>query len=268
MILCIDAGNTNIKCGVFGGGESLPQSSRGLIGEEPRKSWRLATDKSATADQYAMLFLQLLAHAGLRAEDISGAIIASVVPTINNTLEQTLSKILTVKPLFVGPGTKTGLAIRYDDPRQLGADRIVSAVAAYNMHGGPVIVADFGTATSFGAVSAKGEFLGGCICPGLAVAADALASRAARLTAVDFDPPSRVIARNTVNGLQSGLIYGYIGQVEYLVARMRGEMGAPGCPVIATGGMAGLVAERSEAITEVDPDLTLKGLAMLFEKNG
>ncbi|MCL2433654.1 MAG: type III pantothenate kinase [Clostridia bacterium] len=255
MILCIDTGNTNIKCGVF--------NDAGAI----IKTWRLATDKAATADQYGLLFNQLLAQSNIKKQDITGAIVASVVPALNNTIQQTLTQILNFTPLFLGPGIKTGLSLRYDDPRQLGADRIASAVAAYNMHGGPVITADFGTATTFGAVNLRGEFLGGCICPGLALAAEALSDRTACLPSVVFDAPACVIAKNTVAGLQSGLVYGYIGQVEYLVARMRAELSAPECPVVATGGMARLIADRSQAITHVDPELTLKGLAFLYEKN-
>nr|MDD6335305.1 type III pantothenate kinase [bacterium] len=254
MILVMDVGNTNIKCGVFDNGKKM-------------HSWRVATNRVSTSDEYGITFVDLFRYTGLHIGDVKGAIISSVVPTINYTLEHMIQTFFKVKPIIVGPGIKTGIALRYDNPRELGSDRIVNAVATHALYGGPAIIIDFGTATSFGAISEKGEFLGGCICPGLKVASDALVERTARLMKVELDRPANVINRSTVTNLQSGIIYGYIGQVEYIVRRMRREMGCPDVRVVATGGLASLIAAESDAIHTINPELTLIGLNILYQRN-
>ena len=253
MILAMDIGNTNIKVGL-------------MNGREMAGYWRLATSKTATSDEYGIQIVSLFAHSGRRPEEVDGIVISSVVPTINYTIEHMCLNYFGRQPLMVGPGVKTGINIRYENPRELGSDRIANAAAAYGEYGGPVIFIDFGTATTFGAVDEGGAFLGGCIVPGIKLASEALGSGTAKLPHFELARPDHVIGRTTVANLQSGMYYGYIGQVSYLVSRIRGEMGCQ-AQVVATGGMAQMIADGSGVIDHVDGLLTLKGLRLIWEKN-
>ncbi len=254
MILTMDIGNTNIKTALFEGMETV-------------EYWRVSTNRNMSSDEYGILLLNLFAHKGIRAEQVEGIMISSVVPQINFTIEHMCRTYFGMEPCIIGPGVKTGINIKYENPRELGGDRIANAVAAYELYGGPCITIDFGTATSFGVISAKGEFLGGAICPGLKLAAEALTEHAAKLPRFELAKPESVIGRNTVTNMQAGIVYGYIGQINYLVERMKRELGAPDAKVIATGGLATLVAEESSAIDVMDGLLTLKGLCLIYKKN-
>lgn len=254
MIFTMDVGNTNIKTALFDG-------------KEMKKYWRVSTSKTYTSDEYGILLSNLFAHEGIRMEDVEGVAISSVVPTINFTLEHMCQNYFHKQPMMVAPGIKTGINLKYENPRELGSDRIANAVAAYEEYGGPCVFIDFGTATTFGAIDAEGSFLGGCICPGIKLASEALVSGAAKLPRFELIKPASVIGRTTVTNLQAGLIYGYIGQVDYLVKRIRKELGAPDAFVVATGGMARLVAQDDQAINKLDGLLTLKGLRILYERN-
>jgi type III pantothenate kinase len=253
VILVVDVGNTNIVLGVYTSGEL-------------REHWRVSTDKDRTTDEYAVLFRSLMASHGLRFTDISGAIISSVVPPLTPRLERLTGRYCHVRPLIVGPGMKTGLTIHYDNPREIGADRIVNAVAAQAKYGGPAVIVDFGTATTFCALGPRGEYLGGAIAPGLNIATEALFQRASKLPRVDIVQPERVIGKNTVSGMQSGIYYGFCGQVDRLVTLMREELGGT-ARVVATGGLARLIAAHADTIEVVDDFLTLDGLYLLYEKN-
>ncbi len=254
MFLAVDAGNTNIKIGVYEGVRLI-------------KSWRMETDWNKTSDEYGLAAVEFFRFLGLEPKDVDGAILSSVVPSLNYTLERMIKTFFEVEPLVVGPGIKTGINILYDSPRAVGADRICNAVAAYEVYGGPCITIDFGTATTFGAVSTKGDFMGGTICPGIKVALEALHEHAARLPKVELIKPPGVLCKNTISGMQAGIIYGYIGQVDYIVGRMKTEMKQEGVKVIATGGMAKLIASESKVIDHVDKLLTLKGLQILYQRN-
>lgn len=254
MILVMDIGNTNIVLGVYDGKKLISY-------------WRIATDKNKTADEYGLTIVQLFLYEHLRVEDVGGIIISSVVPPIMYSIEHMCRKYFNHDPLIVGPGIKTGMNIKYDNPKEVGADRIVNAVAAYELYGGPDIIIDFGTATTFCAVSAKGEYLGGAIAPGIKIASDALFERTARLPRVELVKPDTVIAKNTVNSIQSGIIYGYIGLVDYMVRRMAMELDAGKPHVIATGGLARLIATESETIEIVNGLLTLEGLRIIYQRN-
>lgn len=253
MILTLDIGNTNIKAGVFNGSELVDY-------------WRISTDRLKSSDEYGILLLSLFAHSGIDPA-LDGIIMSSVVPTINFTIEHMCSSYFNLSPMMVAPGIKTGINLKYENPRELGSDRIVNAVAAYELYGGPCIFIDFGTATTFGVVSERGEFLGGAICPGIKLASEALTERTSRLPKIELAKPESVIGRNTISNMQSGLVYGYIGQVKYLVERMRAELGAPDARVIATGGMSRLIASGTDVIDEIDGLLTLKGLRIIYERN-
>ena len=229
MILTLDIGNTNIKTALF-------------EGMEMRQYWRLATNRNRTSDEYGMALMNLLKHHDIDRSGIEGIMISSVVPQINFTIEHMCRNYFGMEPMKIEPGVKTGINIKYENPRELGSDRIANAVAAYELYGGPCITIDFGTATSFGAISAKGEFLGGAICPGLKLAADALTENTAKLPRFELVKPENVIGRTTVANMQAGIVYGYIGQIKYLVNRMKKEMNMPDIKVIATGGLAVLVA--------------------------
>ena len=254
MILTLDIGNTNIKTALF-------------EGMEMKEYWRLSTNRNRTSDEYGMAMINLLNHYGVDVAQVEGIMMSSVVPQINFTIEHMCRNYFGMDPMKIEPGVRTGINIKYENPRELGSDRIANAVAAYELYGGPCITIDFGTATSFGAISAKGEFLGGAICPGLKLAADALTERTAKLPRFELVKPESVIGRNTVANMQAGIVYGYIGQIKYLVNRMKREMGVEGIKVIATGGMAVLVAGESSAIDVMDGLLTLKGLRLIYEKN-
>ncbi len=254
MILVVDVGNTHIVLGVYGQTELLA-------------SWRLNTDKERTADELGMFMLNLFDHAGLKAGEIEAVIIASVVPPIMYTLEHSIKKYFKLDPMIIGPGTKTGINIRYQNPKEVGTDRIVNAVAGFELYGGPLIIVDMGTATTFCAVSARGEYLGGVICPGVKISLEALFQKAAKLPRIDLIKPDGVIGKNTVSSMQSGIFYGYIGQVDYIVKRMKQEMQEDNIKVIATGGLARFISEESRTIDHVTPTLTLEGLRIVYERN-
>jgi type III pantothenate kinase len=253
MLLALDVGNTNTVVGVFEGQTLL-------------RHWRLSTRRDGTRDEYAMLIKGLFDFAGLDFQRVSAVIISSVVPPLQGPLEEMVRQYFGVEPMVVGPGIKTGMPILYESPRDVGADRIVNAVAAFEAYGGPCIVVDFGTATTFDAISAHGEYIGGAICPGIGISAEALFQHAAKLPRVDVAYPKAIIGRNTVGSMQAGLFYGYLGLVEGVVARMRAELGGRAA-VVATGGLAQLLLADSTAVDQVDPLLTLTGLRILFERN-
>ena len=253
MLLCIDIGNTNIVVGLY-------------EGETLAHHWRTATGRERLADEYGPLLLVQLEHAGRRPGDIHAAIIASVVPPLTGAFAELCRRYIEVDPLIVDAGIRTGVRLRVDNPREVGADRVVDAAAVFRKYGGPACVVDFGTATTFDAISAEGEYLGGAIAPGLGVAAWALAERTAKLPRVELAPPPHVIGRNTVHSMQSGLLYGYVGLVESMVARFRQELG-PEMRVVATGGLAELIGQETEVFDVVDPWLTLEGLRMIHELN-
>ncbi|MFS0725044.1 type III pantothenate kinase [Paenibacillus sp. 1P07SE] len=253
MILVMDVGNTNIVLGIYRGKELLHH-------------WRLSTNRSATVDEYGMSIYNLFQYAQIRLQQVEGVIISSVVPPLMRTLEQLCLEYIGKTPLVVGPGIKTGLNIRYENPREVGADRIVNAVAAIERYGSPLIVVDFGTATTFDYIDEAGNYLGGAIVPGIGISTEALYQRAAKLPRIELVKPRSVIGRNPVTSMQAGIIFGYAGQVDGIVKRIRGEFGVDP-RVIATGGLADLIAAESEAIHEVDPLLTLEGLRLVYDRN-
>lgn len=253
MILVVDVGNTNTVLGVYDG--------QVLVNH-----WRLATRRGATVDEYGILSRNLFSLAKIDPTQITGIIIASVVPPLDPILRQMAEQYFHLKPMFVEPGIKTGLAIRYEPPQDVGADRIVSAVAAIEKYGGPLIVLDFGTATTFDAISIKGEYVGGVIAPGIVISSEALFERAARLPRIDIKQPRKVIGSSTVSSMQSGLYYGYVSLVEGIIVRMKKEL-ALTAKVVATGGQAAMIAEGTSVIDHLEPDLILEGLRIIYEKN-
>ncbi len=253
MLLVIDIGNTQMVLGVFDGDELV-------------RDWRISTDIHKVADEYGVLLTALLRTGGLDTSDITGVCLSSVVPPLTDVIRSTIDRFFHVTPVVVEPGVKTGLSILYDNPREVGADRIVNAVAAFEQHGGPLVIVDFGTATTFDAVSAQGEYLGGAIVPGIGIAAEALAARTAKLPQVELVRPERVIGKNTVSSMQSGLIYGYADLVDGIVKRVRQELGGA-ATVICTGGLADVIGEVAASIDRFEPHLTLKGLKLIYDRN-
>ncbi len=253
MFLAVDIGNTSITMGLYKS-ETLG----------PR--WRLASDNERTSDEYGILLVQLLERAGVQAGRVGQIAIASVVPPLTGIFEHACRDYLSAVPLIVDAGTRTGIALRYEDPKQVGADRVVNAAAARRLHKGPICIVDFGTATIFDAISADGEYLGGAIAPGIGIASDALFRRANKLPRVEIMRPPAVIGRNTVHSLQSGLLYGYAGLVEGMVARFRAELG-PGMKTIGTGAFVELIASETRSIDIVEPWLALQGLKIIYDLN-
>lgn len=254
VILVLDIGNTNITVGVFEGA-SL------------RSTWRLSTEIDKRADEYGVLLVSLLAHEGIAAEDLTDAVVGSVVADLDPVFEAACRRYFNVKSLTVGTGARTGLRIVYDSPRDVGVDRVADAVAAIHLYGPPpIVIVDMGTGTVFDAITKDGDYLGGAIAPGLGIAAEALFQRAAKLYRVELSRPKAAIGRNTVSAIQSGLVFGYVGLVEGIVGRFKDELG-PGTKVIGTGGYADLIAGETDVIDEVNVDLTLEGLRIIYEMN-
>ena len=254
MLLVVDVGNTNTVLGLY-------------EGEQLVHDFRIETAKGRTADEYHVLLISLLQVAGIKRSDVRASILASVVPSLNEILVEAVDRAFDHEIMMVGPGIKTGMPILYENPREVGADRIVNAVAAYERVKGPCIVVDFGTATTFDCVSAKGEYLGGAIAPGMEISASALFSRAAKLPRAEISRPPKAVGRNTIHSMQSGIVFGYVALVDGLVNRLKAEMECGECSVIATGGLARLIEPESATIDETDEFLTLEGLRLLYLRN-
>lgn len=253
MLLTIDVGNTNLTLGLFDGSQLGPR-------------WRLATDHARMPDEYGLQFLGLLEHAGAPASGLTGISLSSVVPQLTSRVLQACQVYLNQEPLVVDTGVKTGIRIRYEDPKAVGADRVADAVAVKQLYGGPACIIDFGTATTFNALTKEGEYLGGAITAGINLAADALFTHAAKLQRIDLQRPPSVIGRNTVHAMQSGLLFGYVSMVEGMVTRFRSELGSE-MKVIATGGLSEIIARETKVINVLAPWLTLEGLRIIWELN-
>lgn len=253
MLITFDIGNTTTGVGIFQGKKLLVD-------------WKIKSDREKTSDEFGIILCNLLGHAGIKCQKLTGAIISSVVPPLTPTIHKACEKFFGLKPLVVGPGLKTGISILYENPSEVGADRIVGAVAAFEKYGGPCLVVDFGTATTFDAISEKGEYLGGAIAPGVLISAEALYLRTAKLPRIEIRKPKTAIGRSTVASMQSGLYFGYIGLVNNIIAEMSHELKARP-KVIATGGLAELVVGDIKNIDAVEPNLVLEGLRIIYEKN-
>jgi type III pantothenate kinase len=253
VILVVDVGNSNIVLGVY-------------EGRELKHHWRLSTNRSATEDEYGIMTVNLFRMAGLSVDRVEGAILSTVVPPLMPVLMRMFQRYVGQEPLVVGPGIKTGLNIRFENPREVGADRIVNAVAGIEHYGTPLIIVDLGTATTFDYIDETGAYLGGAIMPGIGISAEALYQRAAKLPRIELAKTKSVVGRNTVAAMQAGIVYGYAAMVDGIVARIRREFGTQPY-VVATGGLAGLIADETESIDRVDPLLTLEGLRLIYERN-
>jgi len=254
MILTMDIGNTNTVLGLY-------------EGDDLKTHWRISTDRNKTPDEYGMLFRNLFKSADITDDAVNSIIISSVVPPILRILKKTAYRYFNVNPLVIGPGVKTGMNIKMDNPKEVGADRIVNAVAGHQFYQGPLIIVDFGTATTFCAISEKGEYLGGAIAPGIGISSEALFSQSAKLPRIELIDPGHAIGKNTIDGMKSGIVYGFVGQVEYLVKKFKKELSKEAV-VIATGGLVSLIAAETDSIDYVEPFLTLKGLKHIADING
>lgn len=254
MIVVVDVGNTNTVLGVYNENEIL-------------YCWRINTKNIGTSDEVGILILNLFKYENLNKDEVKGVVIGSVVPTVIYSLKHAVQKYFNINPFIIEPGIKTGICIKYDNPKELGCDRIANAVAAYELYGGPIIVVDFGTATKFCVVSQKGEHLGGVICPGIKISAEALFRETSRLPKIELKRPENVINKNTLGAIQSGIIYGFEGMVRFLIESIKKEMGDENIKVIATGGLAGLICNDNDIADEVDSNLTLEGMRILYYLN-
>ncbi|HET7628838.1 MAG TPA: type III pantothenate kinase [Bacillales bacterium] len=253
MIFVFDVGNTNIVCGLY-------------EGETLKHHWRISTSTTKTEDEYAMQLKTLFEHVGIRFRDIRGIVISSVVPSIMFALERMCEKYFHREPMIIGPGIKTGLDIKTDHPKEIGADRIVNAVAGIHLYGSPLIIVDFGTATTYCYINEKGQYIGGAIAPGINISTEALIANASKLPRIEIARPNHIVGKNTITAMQSGVLYGYVGQVEGIVSRIKQETQSTPS-VIATGGLASLIAGESSVIDHVERFLTLKGLQLIYERN-
>jgi type III pantothenate kinase len=253
LVCVFDVGNTNMAIGVF--------DDRNLVGH-----WRIRTDTMRTCDEYGINISELFCLNNLKLGQINAVVVSSVVPSVMMELEWMSAKYFNCKPLVVGPGIKTGLAIKYDTPREVGADRVVNAVAGFHKYGGPLIIVDFGTATTFCVINRNGDYLGGAIAPGIKISSEALVSRAAKLPRVELIKPKSLIGKNTISSIQSGIIYGFVGQVEGIITRMKRELGYDP-KVVATGGLAGIIAGETDCIDVIDDLLSMEGLRLIYELN-
>ncbi len=254
MILAIDIGNTNIKFGVFDK-------------DKLTASYRVSSRQTATADEYGVALSSLLASDGIEKKEIKGIIISSVIPSLNYTIEHMCDYFFKVKPIMVGPGTKTGINVKVDNTKEVGADRMVNSVAAYKKYGGPIIVIDFGTATTFNAITGAGEFIGGAISPGIKSSLDSLVNNTAKLPRIELESPRHAIAKNTVTNMQAGIVYGFAGLTEFIVKKMKSELKEENIKVVATGGLGELISKEVGCIDVVDRTLTLEGLYYLYNLN-
>ena len=254
MLLVIDIGNSNIVMGTY-------------VNKELMKHWRVSTDRQKTGDEYGMLINDLFRYQGIELSDVKDIIISSVVPPLLVPFAKMCERYFNIKPLIVGPGMKTGIVLHYENPRAIGADRIVNVVGAFDQYGGPSIVIDIGTATTFDVINESGDFMGGVIAPGIMASSEALISSTAKLPGVELVPPKNIICHNTIHGMQAGIIFGYVGQIDEIVRRIKIEYGDDNMKVIATGGMATMIYKESNTIDKIDHFLTLNGLRVLYERN-
>lgn len=256
MLLVIDVGNTNIVLGIFKGKKLV-------------YDWRISTDREKTADEYGLMLMQIMDSQNIKIDNINDIIISSVVPNIMDIFPEICEKYFNIKPIIIGPGVKTGMNILYDNPKEVGADRIVNGVAAFEKYGGPLIAVDLGTAITFDVINQKGDYLGGAICPGVKISADALFQRASKLPKVEILKPEKIIGKNTVNSMQAGLFYGYVGMIDYIIENTIKEMNfsVEDVKVIATGGYSRLFLNESKYIQKIDQMLTLDGLRIIYERN-